>query len=213
MSKILLMYAFFCILYAAMVYSTDKPTFKNGVVESLTKPSVFDLPSNSTLHVINDYVNYVVFPARSYFDFDFGNYDSDSSGKSLLHLFYLLLPPIFICKHLKTTYSSLGLVFAIVVCLVVCIVTMIIIFKLYNRFFKLETFDLSAQDLRDQFARYTEPYPISEYKSFNNYVIDRYLNYYYSVSKKAYRRKIFGKVFDGTLTVIYILFFYRSYYN
>lgn len=213
MNQILLLYALFCILYAAIVYSEDRPKFTNGVVENLKKPSVLDLPSDSSLHLINDYVNYVVFPARSYFDLDFQNYDSDSSDKSLVHLFYLLLPPILIYKHLKTMYSSLTLVFATIVCAVVCIMTICIIYALYNRFFKLATFDLSKEDLRDQFARYTESYPISDYNSFNNYVIDRYLFYYYSVIKKARRRRIFGKVFDGALTVIYILFFYRSYYN
>lgn len=210
MVKILFWYALFCALCIAIEYVNDKPSFTSGQVHDIKEPSVLDLMNNPSLYVINDYVNDVVLPARRFFYYENKYCNDRSSIYDLMHLFYLIVPIIFICKHLINMFSMLQSIIFIVVCLFFCFLTARVISSVYKRCFRLEPFVKSENELRKDFSRYNESFPISENTSFNNYVIERYLWYYHSISNRASRRVIFEKHFNGALAIIYFLFFYTS---
>lgn len=207
-----------CATYFLSKYCLDRITFPNGKADP-SPPSVYDLNSDASRYVIDKYTQDVIIPLSDYKEYDRALSSSVDSGYALAFFFFEAVTLILGIKHLAHYFSIAlfdGVSIFISYCLaiplfsVICLLLWKLIAHLYRRLFSIAPFADSPKDLSSQIAGSKPDYPISDRQHLNNYIIQRYLDYYRMYAHKQKWRQSANAVVDVILCIVYVIFFFEA---
>ena len=213
-------FALCCIGYFFCKYSYDDVSFAKGKVENLSPPSVSDLRVGTSLHNVDKYVDCEVVPLK-----DFSVYEKaisriapDKTAALYIQLFICGVPFALCIKSLCYLFTKLSFaenrvflcwILATLIVILCFVSARFIIKKLYISFLKIPAFQLSPDELEEQFTQTLISFPISRRRAFENYVISKYLLYYEQYFPSLSRRHSLSKIIDIVLIIVYILFYFE----
>lgn len=208
---IILWFTVYCLSVALVCYCNDRPKFPHGVVSNLHMPSIYDLGSNATLSITDDYVRNVICPSHCYFELKaelddpgdppmYTNSITLTSGFAVfMNMMFYVTPSEFCQEH-----NILTIVLCSVCVLLVCVVSLLLIRYVYKSKYSIRGYVYGPEDLRGLSEHHPDPYSIDADRNFQNLVISCYYTYLFKIRKTVRIRKILQRhIITLYLTVIF----------
>jgi hypothetical protein len=191
------------------MYSCDKaqlwkPKDKDNVF--LYKPTVLDIDSKDK-YEIHEYVQKVVSPSYHYFLLEKEIKVRQDQDELLPCLVIQAFSLFFVIQNTRRLFPFANDLIIILSTLAICCLGCFIIYKLYERFFAIEDFEYSIDDLKNMFKYQKNEFKLDEEKAFNNYVISEHYRYLSCISDSVIIRKSILRIVMGAAAIIYFLFF------